>query len=1255
MPTGVGSGNINIGINFTVNEAAARRQLSAFDKAIGSIGKTARNAVSYVAGRLIYDSLRGMDQFVDSIGESIGEYERLGKVIRVAQAREIELASRGTEDAISLRQAYEQAGGGVQSYLNAVRSIALTRPVTEEHIADVFRTLAGYQLGTKRSMEFTKALADYSVTTGRTSEEVWRLSLAIGQIQAKGKLAGEEMRQLTNAGITQDLIIAGLNKLYPELGVNLGNFYDLMRSGDLKAGYVLPAMLDQLEQFEGLGKEVAKTWYGIPIMFGNISRVMKRTLFAPAFAELAKPIAAFIDMWDLDKHPGILRGMEAFGENIGRVFVRPMEWIAQRGVPTLERFFSGLAYGRSVIDKIGNAFQNAFQGFVMPTKEFSISSVFSILWEGLSESLAGIWNNKLAPVFTQWGQGALDWLKNLPFNITGYGEDAVRFLVDAWNSKIKPFFTIASTEATSWLKVRIDEVNAWGTEMGAALQQAWDTKIRPTIVKWGDDMWTWLAGKEGKQGQGIGGEGRTKIGDLLSELDKQLSSEFKEKAPFKTAGVAFVDALTGAAIDGAKTRDFSDFATAYREGITTYATGPAFKQSMQVIGRQLVEAMLPPEGATGVDAKPFLINTFYRVLDLATPAWTFISQGFASLATGIITQGLQRARGEESGREVVNYLDRTLSFGFDMVISNLVPVYRLKWTIDVIGQIIGWVQNPGALQAQSQEFISGMTGFLSEAWDAIVKNFKYSFGIRDEVWRDAMPFSPENAGAKAMFANVGVEIAKSIGDGLLKNGNALFASAKQLGNDLISGVWTGIATAATELEKVVKGAGNLVLRTLGITWQIESPSKVTYAMGQDLMIGAALGVYAGIPGLVAAIRVAGSQVTSSFGSYLYTPNWGGGPNITSWGGMGQGGFVNEQMTSFMDAMDRMSSDMSDLGGDMQDAALKIQTAADKLIEKFNIPLGGPGEAEQYGFDQSYVRMNFPQEYVNLFEGTDAELFVESMLGDQPDEFFKRIESVLKGSYDSVNKNDPLWPLVLDSLLGTQFEVPEKVRDVGGPALRSWIMMALAAATSGLIPEAFPVDPIVTNMSAALQTEERVMVLQQALINSITAQIAGTPFEQQLKNQGIELGNLIGNGFIEAKTGVNQFKTDTIQAVDDVSSHINQSHPTYTIKVEFEYSDGGGGGGGGGSNPNTISKETPGFGYLAQRGGTLWTRGAGSGDTIPFFAMLAPRERLTVMPRREVMTSGGGVSKVLNINIGSINTGMDEALLKHRVQQWAFEE
>jgi hypothetical protein len=523
------------------------------------------------------------------------------------------------------------------------------------------------------------------------------------------------------------------------------------------------------------------------------------------------------------------------------------------------------------------------------------------------------------------------------------------------------------------------------------------------------------------------------------------------------------------------------------------------------------------------------------------------------------------------------------------------------------------------------------------------------------------------------------------GETVGKKANEVAEKAKELGKNLVTGVSDGIKSAVTEVEKTAKGLGNAVLDILGITWDIKSPSKETFAMGKEgIDKGLELGLLAGIPGIKAAVQVMGLETLSALDTYLYIPfmskmnslvpytgggsAWANLPPGTPWPVQqtlptqnkttGEWSGLYMGMQPLIDALGESGQKADDLGGDMQDAALKIQTAADKLVEKFNIPLGGPEEAEQYGYDQSYVRTHFPTEYADIFQGTEAETFMTAMLGDQPDEFFKRIQSVLKGSYDSVNKEDPMWPLVVQSLLGTQYEIPPEIIDEGGPQLRAWVMAALAAATSGLIPEAFPVDPIVTNMSDALQTEERVMVLQQALINSITAQIRGTPFEQQLKSQGIELGDMIGTGFIDAHKGVDQFKSDTIKAVDDVSSHINQSHPTYTIKVEFEYSDGGasvgGGSGGSGLNPNQGPGGTGGV-IGMQRGGTLWTRGAGSGDTIPFFAMLAPRERLTVMPGREVMTSGGGVSKVLNINIGSINTGMDEALLKHRVQQWAFEE
>mgnify|MGYP005852841791 CR=1 FL=1 len=338
-------------------------------KGLSLLGHTASTALGVFSAHAVMSGMRRTKELLGSISssvvESVGDYERLSMVIRAANAREAVTAARAEGRTLSLGDAYKSIGQTSTRYLNVVRDLALTRPVTEKEIADTFRILSGYQLGVPLAMRYTAALADFGIATGRTSEEIARLSLAIGQVQAKGKLMGEEMRQLTNAGITIDYIVQGLNKRFPNLGVTVDNFYQKMRAGELKASLVMPALLDTLEEFSGLGKEVAKNWAGIPIMLSNISRVVQRTALGPALQELAKPIGEFIGLFDLEAHPETLRGLEDIGQSLATA-IRPVtDFITNNTIPAIQRLFIGLSSGETVIDRIGNALLNMFYGFTV--------------------------------------------------------------------------------------------------------------------------------------------------------------------------------------------------------------------------------------------------------------------------------------------------------------------------------------------------------------------------------------------------------------------------------------------------------------------------------------------------------------------------------------------------------------------------------------------------------------------------------------------------------------------------------------------------------------------------------------------------------------------------------------------------------------------------------------------------------------------------------------------------------------------------
>lgn len=120
-------------------------------------------------------------------------------------------------------EAKKQAAQVSKGSLAGQQQLTINSPFTEEGVQQAMKTAAAYGFTTEegryqaghRYGKLTKeqadneislqrllqAMVDYSAGTGRTTQEVELISLALGQVKAKGKLAGQEILQLTNAGV----------------------------------------------------------------------------------------------------------------------------------------------------------------------------------------------------------------------------------------------------------------------------------------------------------------------------------------------------------------------------------------------------------------------------------------------------------------------------------------------------------------------------------------------------------------------------------------------------------------------------------------------------------------------------------------------------------------------------------------------------------------------------------------------------------------------------------------------------------------------------------------------------------------------------------------------------------------------------------------------------------------------------------------------------------------------------------------------
>ncbi len=1325
MPTGAGA-NLRIGINIVVNEASARRKLNAFQKVMQRFGKLGQRAIGYAAGRMLYDTIRGFQRFVGSIGQAIGAYERLDRVIMVAQARENQLAKAREGAYSSLRSEYDALTGGANKYLKVVQNLALTRPVAEEDIANVFRTLAGYQLGVDLSMEFTKALADFGTTTGRTSNEIYRLALALGQVQAKSKLAGEETRQLTNAGITVDLVVAGLNKRFPELAVNVNNFYEKMRKGELKAGYVLPAILDQLREFEGLGKDMARTWYGIPIMFENIGRVFKRTFYGPLFEEMAKPIGAFISLWDPDEHPQTLKGIDAIGESLREKVRKPMEWLATEGIRSMNRFFIGLSYGETVSGRLGNALSNAFgKGILVtdpdPFKSFLDKIDVGELGKRLLGAVAGVMMSigqkivglagSLARAFWGWITGPDGALLTGDEKIVALGTSIVAKLADIWTNTIVPTFTEWGPAAWDWLVVQHDTISTWGSETALALDEQWRTTIHPQILEWRDDFW---------------------------------DSLFGEKTVTFVPGVGHIDFRAGGFI-GQVTDAMDKVAEAIESAVRASSFRKTIKDASKAIFDYLFDQM---SGEQAMDAGANRVwNAFGQALIRNIGA---VSEGLWIASTAVV-EGLWESVYEKIFRDEfgqaksweVEVFDKD---GVKTTIEMLPPledIHALRERLDEITAAYTMPSREGLWWgAQNRPTILDQAAIATEAlavekirdkWLAEGKEAgeKFSEGVAAGIEASA-PAIKEALDASITRLTIGPEGAIKLDP----NVTYLTIGPEGALPELDKHERMFMAPGFTPFPDFKREEARSVRAIQGIREEVRMlAGELLVVVELFGALGQGMGPYGGVssapwvpylPGGGAGgwgVRPYGAGTGSVLNPpppYLQGGGAGGPIGAATKGAIEKlAAFYQKSQEDESDLFANIDSSIDGAADEMQDAAKKIQAAGKKMADGIDklIGFGGPGDyGEKYGVDLDFMSMHMPEEW-----GGQAG-FVD-LAGEGPDKFLRQMQDIFEGGgmkgKPAVHKESPFFIPIIDMLKGTKFEISQESINAGGAALRAQLMLVAQRAVEGdpeLMEKGFiNVDGIIKKFGQDIKVNENWAVVQQeialklkdvlgadALLDSIfgpegATQLAadGISFDTLMANIGVPaegeenpmtrvwsdagaaISTAIGpsskartdvKGFgsesqaafnrsrvavhkafgegSESRKDVEGFKTTTTAAVDDVESHINRSHPKLTIDVEFNYLDDGGDGGDDGddSKPTEPKEEWTGPHY--QHGGTLKTAGAGSGDFIPFRAMLAPRETITITPRHDVSHLGAPRTSQVNINIGSINNAMDVAMLEH---------
>jgi tape measure domain-containing protein len=176
--------------------------------------------------------------------------------------------------------------------LGQLKQQALSSPMQFQDIAKGAQTLLGYGLTAEQVIPITKMLGDVS---GGNADKFARLSLAFGQVNAAGRLMGQEARQMINAGFNP------LQAISDKTGVSMAVLTQRMKDGQISVkdvGDAFTYATSEGGRFFGMADRQSQT------LQGQFNKLSESVTFS--MAEIGTSISENLQLGDVIGHVSIL-------------------------------------------------------------------------------------------------------------------------------------------------------------------------------------------------------------------------------------------------------------------------------------------------------------------------------------------------------------------------------------------------------------------------------------------------------------------------------------------------------------------------------------------------------------------------------------------------------------------------------------------------------------------------------------------------------------------------------------------------------------------------------------------------------------------------------------------------------------------------------------------------------------------------------------------------------------------------------------
>lgn len=222
----------------------------------------------------------------------------------------------------------------------------------------------------KNIIDDMKIIGDAAAATGKGTQGLEQIVLALAQIQTKGKVSAEELNQLAEAGISAKKYLAeGLG--YGGDDAGMAKMYKELENGNVYAQEGLAAIMEGMKEFDGMMDATAnETVEGLISQLSDAFEISVKRRWGQGLQDgLKEALGSAVDLTNTAED-----GLNSLGDMLYELGSKASNFVADKFANAVER-----------VNKITDTFEfdNA-----------SLGEKFKMLWEGVISDPFGDWWDK---------------------------------------------------------------------------------------------------------------------------------------------------------------------------------------------------------------------------------------------------------------------------------------------------------------------------------------------------------------------------------------------------------------------------------------------------------------------------------------------------------------------------------------------------------------------------------------------------------------------------------------------------------------------------------------------------------------------------------------------------------------------------------------------------------------------------------------------------------------------------------------------